>query len=228
MIIIVERSAAVINYQQKVGAQVRSVSRPKSGTMVYLRLKRMFDAVAAFVLLAVLCLPMLIIALAVKIDSEGPVIFRQRRVGAGGTEFEIFKFRSMSCSAPSQTATRELDDPYRYITRVGRFLRKTSLDEIPQLFNILRGDMSVIGPRPLVVSEEDVHSLRTACGVYDAVSPGITGWAQVNGRDDVPIEEKVAFDKFYADNVSFGLDARILFRTIAVVLRCDGYREGRR
>lgn len=228
-VVCIERSAAgLINYQHKISSPVsagRAMAVRKSGYRLF---KRVCDIAVSLVLLAVFALPMLVIAAAVRIDSPGPAIFRQKRIGRDGVVFEILKFRTMYCQAPSETAKRDFDNPHKYITKVGNFLRRTSLDELPQFINILRGDMSLIGPRPLVISEEDVHSMRTSCGVYDGIRPGITGWAQVNGRDNVPVEQKVAFDKFYADNLSASLDMRILMRTVAVVLRCDGYREGKK
>ncbi len=194
---------------------------------VYSFLKRTFDACVSACALVVLSPLLLIVALIIKLDSKGPVIFSQNRVGKNGNLFKIYKFRTMKVTAPSEMATADLSDPYTHITRVGRILRKTSLDELPQLFNVFKGDMSLVGPRPLIKSESDVHKLRMREGVYD-VRPGVTGWAQVNGRDCVPAEEKVYFDKQYVVKRSIAFDLLILFKTVAVVLFGQGYVEGRR
>lgn len=188
--------------------------------------KRLLDIILAFFAIIILSPFLLIMSLLVLIDSGSPVIFKQNRVGMDGKLFLIYKFRTMRTDAPSVTATKDLEDPYRYITRIGRFLRKTSLDELPQLFNVIKGDMSLIGPRPLIENEGEIHVLRHEAGVY-SVRPGLTGWAQVNGRDNVPDEEKVAYDKEYSDKFSFGFDLKIIFKTIAVVFKRDGYAEGK-
>lgn len=194
---------------------------------VYSFIKRTFDVCVSAAALIMLSPILLILAAVIKLDSQGPVIFSQDRVGKNGNLFKIYKFRTMKVTAPSETATADLSNPYAYITRVGRILRKTSLDELPQLFNVFKGDMSLVGPRPLIKSESDVHKLRMREGVYD-VRPGVTGWAQVNGRDCVPADEKVYFDKQYVIKRSIGFDLLILFKTVAVVLLGHGYVEGRR
>lgn len=194
---------------------------------VYTALKRAFDFCVSAVALAVLSPLFLIIAIVIKLDSDGPIIFSQNRVGKNGNLFKIYKFRTMKTSAPHEMATADLSNPYAHITRVGRILRKTSLDELPQLFNVFKGDMSLVGPRPLIKSESDVHKLRMREGVYD-VRPGVTGWAQVNGRDCVPAEEKVYFDKQYVIKRSLVFDIIILFKTVSVVIFGQGYVEGRR
>lgn len=194
---------------------------------VYTFIKRVFDIAVSAVSLTLLAPFFLVVAAFIKFDSEGSVIFSQQRVGKNGNPFQVYKFRTMKVNAPHETATSDLSDPYAHITRVGRFLRKTSIDELPQLFNVLRGDMSLVGPRPLIKSEADVHKLRMREGVYD-VRPGVTGWAQVNGRDCVPAEEKVYFDKEYVIHRSLIFDALIFAKTVGVVVGGEGYVEGRR
>lgn len=194
---------------------------------VYSFIKRTFDVCVSAAALVMLSPVFLILSLIIKLDSQGPIIFSQNRVGKNGNPFKIYKFRTMKVTAPHEMATADLSDPYAYITGVGKILRKTSLDELPQLFNVFKGDMSLVGPRPLIKSESDVHKLRMREGVYD-VRPGVTGWAQVNGRDCVPAEEKVYFDKQYVIKRSVAFDVLILFKTVAVVLLGHGYVEGRR
>ena len=191
----------------------------------YCAVKRAFDIIAASVGLLLAAVPMAVISLLISADSKGCAVFKQQRVGTNGKLFCIYKFRTMDVDAPSEVATSRLRDPYRYITRVGSFLRRTSLDELPQLFNVLKGDMSLVGPRPLIAGEYDVHRLRRQNGVY-SVRPGITGWAQVNGRDDVSVEEKVRLDAEYVERRSLSFDLFILFKTVGVVSTKDGYREG--
>ncbi len=194
---------------------------------VYRFFKRLGDIIISLLAILILWPLMLVLAVWIRLDSKGPAIFAQNRVGRGGRLFRIYKFRSMRTDAPREMATKDLENPYSYITKPGKFLRKTSLDELPQLFNILKGNMSLIGPRPLIENEGgDIHRLRLEAGVY-SVRPGMTGWAQVNGRDYVPDAEKVAYDKEYSDNLSFGFDMKILFKTIAVVFKRDGYAEGK-
>lgn len=193
---------------------------------VYRFVKRFFDILFGVVSLVVTSPLLLLLYILVAIDSGFPVIFKQNRVGMNGRLFEIYKFRSMRTDAPQVVATKDFEDPYKYITRVGRFLRKTSLDELPQLFNVVKGDMSLVGPRPLIENEGDIHKYRMEAGVY-SVRPGLTGWAQINGRDFVPDEEKVMYDKEYSDNLSFGFDMKIIFRTVFVVWNRDGYAEGK-
>ncbi len=194
---------------------------------VYRVFKRFFDFVLALFALIIIWPVMLILAVWIKLDSKGPVIFKQSRVGLHGKLFRIYKFRTMRTDAPHEMATRDLENPYSYITKSGNFLRKTSLDELPQLLNVLKGDMSLVGPRPLIENEGgDIHKLRMDAGVY-TVRPGMTGWAQVNGRDNVPDEEKAAYDREYAEKLSFGFDIKIIFKTIAVVFKRDGYKEGK-
>ena len=158
---------------------------------MYPCIKRGADVLLSLLTLICLSPVYLVIALAVKLTSPGPVLFRQRRVGRGGRLFTIYKFRTMRTDTPRDTATHLLKDPARYITRVGAFLRRSSLDELPQFFNVLRGDMSIVGPRPALYNQSDLIAAREAAGV-NAVRPGITGWAQINGRDELPIPSKSA------------------------------------
>ncbi|MDD6629710.1 MAG: sugar transferase [Faecalibacterium sp.] len=168
----------------------------------------------------------LILAVAIKLDSPGPVFFKQKRVGIGKKHFYILKFRTMRIDTPHDMPTHLLHDPDQYITRMGHFLRKTSLDELPQLWNILKGDMSFVGPRPLISSELRAHRLRLEYGVY-RFRPGLTGWAQINGRDDISIMKKMKLDKEYCDNWSLKLDLIILWRSIKTVLKQEGFHEGK-
>ena len=192
---------------------------------MYPYIKRGADVILS--LLALICLSpvYLIVALAVKLSSPGPVLFRQKRVGRGGRLFTIYKFRTMRTDTPRDTATHLLQDPSRYITRVGAFLRRSSLDELPQFFNVLKGDMSIVGPRPALYNQYDLIAAREAAGV-NAVRPGITGLAQISGRDELPIPVKVRYDREYVENLSLNMDARCFFGTIISVLRAEGVREG--
>ena len=192
---------------------------------MYPFIKRGADVVLS--LLALICLSpvYLLVALAVKLTSPGPVLFRQKRVGRGGRLFTIYKFRTMRTDTPRDTATHLLQDPSRYITRVGAFLRRSSLDELPQFFNVLKGDMSIVGPRPALYNQDDLIAAREKAGV-DAVRPGITGLVQINGRDELPIPVKVRYDREYVENLSLKMDARCFFGTIWSVLRAEGVREG--
>ena len=194
---------------------------------VYTILKRLFDICVSAAALVFLLPLFAVVAVLIKLDSNGSVIFSQKRVGKNGNLFKVYKFRTMKVNAPHETATSDLSDPYAHITRVGRVLRKTSIDELPQLYNVLKGDMSLVGPRPLIMGESDVHKLRMREGVYD-VRPGVTGWAQVNGRDCVPAEEKVYFDKEYVIKRSVIFDVFIFVKTVMVVVGAQGYVEGRK
>ena len=182
--------------------------------------KRAFDFVVSLVALVVLAVPIVLLAAAVKLTSRGPVLYWSQRVGQGNRVFRMPKFRSMRIDTP-EVATHLLAKPESYLTPVGSFLRKSSLDELPQLWSILKGDMSFVGPRPALFNQHDLIALRTQHGV-DALVPGLTGWAQVNGRDDLPIPAKVALDAYYLQHRSLGLDLRILWRTLLHVVRSDG------
>lgn len=188
-------------------------------------LKRVLDFILSTLGIIVLSLPMLIIALAIKIDSRGPVLFKQKRVGRGKKHFNILKFRTMRIDTPHDAPTHELSDPKKWITRVGGFLRKTSLDELPQLFNIWVGQMSIIGPRPALWNQYDLVEERDKYGAND-VRPGLTGWAQINGRDELEIPVKARLDGEYIEKQGFLFDLRCFFGTIFSVLRSDGVVEG--
>ena len=187
--------------------------------------KRILDIIcslAAIVCLSILYLPICVI---IKCTSEGPVFFRQKRIGKNKKYFNILKFRTMRIDTPKDCPTHLLKNPEQYITKVGAFLRKTSLDELPQIFNIFRGDMSVIGPRPALWNQDDLVAERDKYGAND-VRPGLTGWAQVNGRDELPIPVKAKLDGEYAEKISFWFDVKCLFLTIASVVKSDGVVEG--
>ena len=192
---------------------------------VYAVCKRLLDILLSALALVLLSPVLLLVALAVRLDSEGPAIFRQKRVGKGGRVFWVYKFRSMSTKAPKNVATAELKNATEYITGVGKVLRRTSLDELPQLWNVLRGEMSLVGPRPLVVTEVYTHRCRQEQGVYQ-LRPGITGLAQTNGRDLVDDDKKVALDCEYLHRFSLWQDLRILFTTVYVVFTRKNYAEG--
>ena len=190
--------------------------------------KRLFDIIFSVIAIVILAIPMLIIAIWIKLDSPSePILFKQTRIGKNDVPFTILKFRSMNKNAPHQMATENFENPEKYITRVGRVLRKTSLDELPQLFNVLKGDMSVIGPRPLVPTERNVLAMRDEYGA-SRILPGITGLAQVHGRDELTDENKASYDGKYALNISLLLDISIFLKTIFDVIRSDGIREGKR
>lgn len=189
------------------------------------QLKRFFDISFSLLLLIVLALPFAVVCLGILIDDGKPVFFHQERVGKDGKPFVIYKFRTMRLGTPN-CATNDLDNAHEYITRMGRFLRKTSLDELPQLYNVLNGSMSLIGPRPLAVMEAEAHELRKKYGVY-SVRPGLTGLAQINGRDDLNVEQKVEYDRQYVEHYSLWLDIKILWKTVWVVLSKEGIRDGK-
>ena len=175
--------------------------------------KRVFDIAFALLLLAVFALPMAVVALAVRLSSEGPALYWSRRIGKHGVEFGMPKFRTMRLGTPV-LATHLMEKPETYLTPIGRFLRRTSLDELPQLWSILIGDMSFVGPRPALWNQYDLISLRTKAGV-DRLMPGLTGWAQVNGRDELPLADKVRLDREYCHRSSLWFDLKILFITIS-------------
>lgn len=193
----------------------------------YMKLKRLIDIILSLIAMLLLALPMAVVVVLQKISSpREPVIFRQARVGKDYRCFKIYKFRTMKTSAPKTLATGELEHPEVYISRLGKWLRRLSIDELPQLINVIKGDMSLIGPRPLIPQERSIRYLRRYYGVY-AVRPGITGWAQVNGRDTVDTCSKVDFDREYVKKISLAFDLRILFRTVWCVLRQAGVVEGK-
>lgn len=186
--------------------------------------KRVLDVVLSLMGAIVLAVPLLVVALIVKLDSPGPVLFRQKRVGRNKTYFYILKFRSMPVTVPHDLPTHQFNAESS-LSKWQRFIRKTSLDELPQLFNILLGQMSVIGPRPALWNQEDLISERDRYGAND-IRPGLTGWAQINGRDELPIEVKARYDGEYVERMSFVFDCRCFFGTIGKVLRREGVVEG--
>lgn len=187
--------------------------------------KRTIDVICsllAIILLSIVYIPICII---VKCTSKGPIFFKQKRVGKNKKYFNILKFRTMRIDTPKDCPTHLLENPDQYITSVGKFLRKTSLDELPQIFNIIKGDMSVIGPRPALWNQDDLIEERDKYNI-NALRPGLTGWAQINGRDELPIPVKVQLDKEYYDNLGFKFDIKCFFMTILSVLKSDGVVEG--
>ena len=190
-------------------------------TARYLWCKRVLDIVFSFLLLVLLALPMLLIGFCVALTSRGGAIFRQERIGRGGEPFVCYKFRTMVKNAPANRPTADFFDAADYVTPIGRLLRRTSLDELPQLYNVLRGDMSIVGPRPLIGEEREMHRMRHEGDVY-TVRPGMTGLAQIHGRDRLGDGEKAAFDARYVCQISFLTDARIIGKTLLHVLSGDG------
>jgi len=192
---------------------------------MYIRIKRILDFILALIGFIVLMPVFMIIIIAIKLDSKGPVIFQQKRVGKNKTYFNIYKFRTMRHDTPHDLPTHLFTNPEDYITHVGRFLRKTSLDELPQLVNIIKGDMAIVGPRPALWNQYDLIAERDKYGAND-IRPGLTGWAQINGRDELSVFEKAMFDGEYVEKLGFLIDARCFFITIINVFRRDGVREG--
>ncbi len=192
---------------------------------MYRILKRVFDIVFSLLLSITLLPVFLILIVLIKIDSRGPILFKQKRVGKNKKYFNILKFRTMYIYTPKDKPTHLLENPEQYITRVGKFLRKTSLDELPQIWNILIGQMSVIGPRPALWNQYDLINERENFKVNE-IRPGLTGWAQINGRDELPIKVKAEFDHYYIKNMSFALDCKCFFGTILSVIKHEGVVEG--
>ena len=189
-------------------------------------LKRFFDIVLSLVAIIVFSWLLIIIAVAIVVEDKGYILFKQKRIGKNKKEFYIYKFRTMKVSTPKDVPTHLLDNPESYITKIGGFLRKTSLDELPQLFNILKGDMSIVGPRPALWNQFDLIALRDENG-SNSVRPGLTGWAQVNGRDELPIDVKAGFDGEYIKKMSIIFDIKIILMTVVSVFTSKGVREGR-
>lgn len=183
-------------------------------------MKRFFDFSMALLAATFWSLPMLLTALAVRLTSPGPILYWSDRVGRNNTIFKMPKFRTMRTDTPA-VATHLLGDPDRWLTPIGKFLRKSSLDELPQLWSILVGDMSIVGPRPALYNQDDLIALRTKKNVHE-LTPGLTGWAQINGRDELPIPVKVAFDQWYLEHRSFLLDVKIIVLTFVKVLKKEG------
>lgn len=197
-------------------AKSSPVRQPSS---IYRVCKRLFDIIAALDLLLLFGIPMLIVAVLIRLTSKGPALYWSDRVGINNHIFKMPKFRSMRVDAP-QLATHLFERPEQYLTPIGGFLRRSSLDELPQLFSILKGDISFVGPRPALFNQDDLVALRTQKGIHELV-PGLTGWAQINGRDTIPIPQKVDLDEWYARNCSFLLDIKILFMTVFKVMRTE-------
>lgn len=192
---------------------------------MYVAVKKIIDRVLAFIGLIVLSPLFLVLIVAIKLDSPGPIFFRQKRVGIHKTHFEILKFRTMRTDTPKDMPTHMLKNPDQYITKVGRFLRKTSLDELPQIINILKGDMAIVGPRPALWNQYDLIEERDKYSAND-ILPGLTGWAQINGRDELEIPVKAKLDGDYVAKMSFGMDLRCILGTVVSVARQDGVVEG--
>ena len=188
--------------------------------------KRALDIVISAIGIVALSPLFLVVVLLIKLDSPGPVLFRQKRVGKDKVLFEILKFRTMRSDTPHDVPTHQLNQPQSYITHIGKFLRKTSIDELPQLFNVLMGQMSLIGPRPALWNQDDLIGWRDRYSANGAL-PGLSGWAQVNGRDELALDEKARLDGEYAANIRFSLDVKCLFLTIVKVFRHEGVAEGR-
>lgn len=192
----------------------------------YLIIKRIIDFILSLLGIILFSPILLLIAIIIKLDSKGPVFFKQKRVGKNKKYFYILKFRTMKSDTPSDTPTHMLNNPDYFITKSGKFLRKTSLDELPQIINILKGEMSIIGPRPCLWNQVNLIEQRDKYGANDVI-PGLTGWAQINGRDELPIDIKAKFDGEYVDRMSLGFDVKVFFKTIFSVFRSEGVAEGR-
>jgi len=182
--------------------------------------KRIFDIFMSLLALVFFAIPLLIVAVLVKLTSKGPALYWSDRIGKNNAIFKMPKFRTMRVDTPA-VATHLLGDPDQFLTPIGKFLRKSSLDELPQLFSVLTGDMSIVGPRPALFNQDDLVELRTQKGVH-LLSPGLTGWAQINGRDELPIPVKVEYDTYYLQHQSFALDMRIICKTVYNVLKSAG------
>ena len=190
-------------------------------------MKRIIDFSLSLAIIVTMSFIFLLLVIVIKLDSPGPILFKQRRIGKDKKEFNILKFRTMKTDAPNDMPTHLLDKPDAYITPVGKFLRKTSLDELPQLINIVKGEMSIIGPRPALWNQYDLIAERDKYQAND-VLPGLTGWAQVNGRDELPIDVKAKLDGYYVEKRNPFLDSEIFVKTVFGVLRSDGVKEGKK
>lgn len=189
---------------------------------MYNYVKRLGDFILAFLALIILSPVFFLVAILIKIESAGPVFFVQKRAGVNGTHFNIYKFRSMKMGTPD-LATDKLDDPGKYVTRVGKFLRKTSLDELPQLINIILGNMSFVGPRPALYNQYELIEARYRLGI-DRIKPGLTGYAQIMGRDFITDQQKVAYDKYYLDHLSLAFDFKIFFQTFFKIVKAENVK----
>ena len=187
------------------------------------KLKRIIDFCLSFCLVVIFLFPILVIVVLVRLTSKGPALYWSDRVGVGNQIFKMPKFRTMCIDTPA-VATHLLENPDEFLTSVGPFLRKSSLDELPQLWSVLKGDMSFVGPRPALYNQDDLIALRTEKGIHK-ITPGITGWAQINGRDDLPIPIKVEYDEYYLKNKSFSFDIKILFLTLFTTAKSEGVQH---
>lgn len=198
----------------------------REGKQVYKHfLKRVIDFILSLIGLIVLSPVFIILCIWIKLDSKGPIFFRQKRVGKNKKHFNILKFRTMYIDTPKDMPTHMLSNPDQYITKAGKFLRKTSLDELPQIINILKGEMAIIGPRPALWNQDDLIAQRDKYGAND-IKPGLTGWAQINGRDELEIDVKASLDGYYVEHMSFSFDVKCFFGTITSVLKHEGVVEG--
>jgi hypothetical protein len=188
-------------------------------------LKRVIDFILSLIGLIILSPVFIILCIWIKLDSKGPIFFRQKRVGKNKKYFNILKFRTMYVDTPKDMPTHMLSNPDQYITKAGKFLRKTSLDELPQIINILKGEMAIIGPRPALWNQDDLIAQRDKYGAND-IKPGLTGWAQINGRDELEIDVKASLDGYYVEHMSFLFDMKCFFGTITSVLKHEGVVEG--
>lgn len=193
---------------------------------MYLRIKRIIDFIISVIGFIILSPLYIVVSLCIKLTSPGPVHFKQERVGENDTRFTIYKFRTMKIDTPSDVPTHLLNNPDFYITPIGKFLRKTSLDELPQIINIIRGDMAIVGPRPSLPNQVDLNELRRQNGSI-TLKPGLTGLAQIKGRDELPIDVKAGYDGEYAKNITFMSDLKIFLGTIISVVKSDGVKEGK-
>ena len=192
----------------------------------YTFMKRCIDLILSAIGIILLSPIIIILCLLIKLDSRGPILFKQKRIGKNKEEFYIWKFRTMRIDTPHDVPTHMLDNADQYITRMGKFLRKTSLDELPQLFQIFTGKMSIVGPRPALWNQYDLITKRDE-GLANSIRPGLTGWAQTHGRDELEIDVKAKFDNYYAEHMSFALDVKCFFRTIVQVCKQEGVVEGK-
>ncbi|OHW61891.1 undecaprenyl phosphate N,N'-diacetylbacillosamine 1-phosphate transferase [Andreesenia angusta] len=192
---------------------------------MYMKFKRAMDIVISGLGIIVISPIIIALLILIKLDSPGPILFRQKRVGINRGNFDILKFRTMSIDTPKDTPTHMLENPEQYITKVGKVLRKTSLDELPQIFNILKGEMSIVGPRPALWNQYDLLDERDKYGANN-IRPGLTGWAQIHGRDEISIEEKAKLDGYYVENMGIGMDLKCFFGTFVAVVKSEGFAEG--
>lgn len=193
---------------------------------MYFTVKRFMDICCSVIFLLLFWWLFLIIAILIVAEDKGTILFKQKRVGKNKSEFYIYKFRTMKMNTPKDTPTHLLENPESYITRVGGFLRRSSLDELPQLFNILKGEMTIVGPRPALYNQYDLIAQRDKYNANN-VAPGLTGWAQINGRDELPIDIKAELDGEYVKKMSLGFDIIIILKTIVAVFKADGIKEGK-